>query len=116
MEVTITARGGQLDVACTLSSLAGRNRTSGTSADLPDAPVRLGPAGRDHLDGAAEQRPERRGDLAAVAVVEPGRVEQVAVRVERELRGRSVADPQWARAAPAIELAKLQLGQQPLAA
>jgi hypothetical protein len=63
---------------------------AGAAADLPDAVVGFGPAAGDDLDGAAEQLPEGRGDGAAVAVVQPGGVEQVAVDIQLELAGGGV--------------------------
>jgi hypothetical protein len=85
------------------------------AADLPDAVVGFGPAPGDHLDGAAEQPPEGRGDEAAVAVVEPGGVEQVAVDIELELAG-GVADPHRAGAEVAVQGIQLNLRQQPFPA
>jgi len=92
----------------------GGDEVASAAADLPDAVVGLGPAAGNHVDGAGQQPPEGGGDGAAVAVIQPGGVEQVAVDVELELVG-GVADPDRAGAAVAVQGVQLDLREQPFA-
>jgi hypothetical protein len=76
----------------------------GLAADLPDPLVGLAPLLEDDAADAGEEVPEDLVDRAVVAAVEPGRVDQLAERVELELLRRAVADPDGTRAAVALDV------------
>src|SRR5437588_2808400 len=84
-------------------------------SDLPDALVRLPPAGLEITEQLPLQRP---GLLFLAEAVDPGlveRVEHLAVHIELKLPARGVADPDGARGLVASEPRELELRQAPLA-
>src|SRR5207302_1191189 len=84
------------------------------AADLPDSLVRVSPALEHDPADPREEVPEDLVDFAAVLPVEPGRVEQLAERVELELLCGAVPDSHRPRAAVPLEPVELDRGEQPL--
>ena len=81
------------------------------AADLPDPLVGPVPVVDQPVHHPADRLPEVVGDAVGVLVEEVDRVHHLAVDVQLELVGRGVADADRLRAAVAVEVVEVLLGQ-----
>ena len=92
-----------------------RHEVATPAAHFPDALIREHPTRGDDVDDPAQQVPERIGDLATRAVIQPRRVEQVPVGIELELLGGRVADAHRLRSAIPVQPVEVPFGDVALA-